>query len=456
MHPQMARSAELRNLRLMSHDCILGRALEMVAAGQASLFHFIVVWDLGLAYASNAGDSSKTGLEKERELMASRRLLLVEDSSTMRRMLSSMLADAGYTVETANDGLQGLAKARMDPRPELILTDYEMPEMDGAGLCQALKRDQDLRAIPVVMLTTLGDARDKISGLQAGADDYIEKPKGKDDFLVICARIEAQLRIADLHQEVSDRNRLLEAAKKKFEFELGLARKVQFALMPRPPKPRGILRLAVRYTPANQLGGDVYDFYRLDNNRLGILVADVSGHGVNSAMLSGMVKALAAPLSIAVLEPGELLAGLDVAGEQFFPEGYFCTGFYLIADEETGLLRYAGVGHPPAMIVGPNGPRTLQSNPGMLGIGMVDGTAGNTDRLEIGESLVIYTDGLTDAMDPSDKLFGEDRLKTLLQSHHGADPTEILNQVEDALSKHTSPGTPADDINIIVLQRIAK
>jgi sigma-B regulation protein RsbU (phosphoserine phosphatase) len=128
----------------------------------------------------------------------------------------------------------------------------------------------------------------------------------------------------------------------------------------------------------------------------------------------------------------------------------------VIADEETGLVRYAGVGHPPAIIVGPNGPRTLLSNPGMLGIGMVDGTAGNADRLEVGESLVIYTDGLTDAMDPSDTLFGEDRLKTLLQSYHGADPSEILNQVDDALSKHTSPGRPADDINIIVLQRLAK
>ena len=91
-----------------------------------------------------------------------------------------------------------------------------------------------------------------------------------------------------------------------------------------------------------------------------------------------------------------------------------------------GLVRYAGVGHPPAIIVGPNGPRTLPSNPGMLGIGMVDGTAGATDRIEPGESLVIYTDGLTDAMDPSDALFGEERLRTLLQSHHGADPAEIL------------------------------
>jgi sigma-B regulation protein RsbU (phosphoserine phosphatase) len=173
---------------------------------------------------------------------------------------------------------------------------------------------------------------------------------------------------------------------------------------------------------------------------------------VNSAMLSGMVKALAAPLTIAVLEPGELLAGLDVATEQYFPEGYFCTGFYLIADEETGLIRYAGVGHPPAIVIGPNGPRTLQSNPGMLGIGMVDGTAGDADRLQPGESLVIYTDGLTDAMDPSDSLFGEERLKTVLQSHFGSDPTEILTQVEQAVYRHTAPGRPADDVNIIVLQ----
>lgn len=384
--------------------------------------------------------------------MAGRRLLLVEDSSTMRRMISTLLTEEGYEVKVAVDGNDGLVKAREEPLPELILSDFEMPELDGPGLCRAIKADAELRTTPVIMLTTLGETKSKVTGLDAGADDYIQKPKSPDEIQELFARIRAQLRIADIRAELAERNRMLEAAQKKLTFELDLARKVQFALMPRPPKPRGVLRVAVRYTPANQLGGDVYDFYRLENNRLGILVADVSGHGVNSAMLSGMVKALAAPFSIAVLEPGELLAGLDVAGEQLFPEGYFCTGFYLIADEETGLIRYAGVGHPPAIVVGPKGPRTLQSNPGMLGIGMVDGTAAESDRLAPGESLVIYTDGLPDAMDPSDVLFGEDRLMTVLQSHHGSDPEEILNEVDKALDSHTSPGRPSDDINIIVLQ----
>ena len=371
--------------------------------------------------------------------MASRRLLLVEDSSTMRRMLATMLKEEGYEVETANDGLQGLAKARLEPQPELILTDYEMPELDGAGLCRAVKADKELRSIPVLMLTTLGEAQSKIAGLEAGADDYIEKPKGQEEFRVLCARINAHLRIADLNAELIERNRLLEAAHKKLTFELDLARKVQFALMPRPPS-----------------RGGCFDWRSDIRRRINWAAISTIFTGWRTIVWESWWRTSPATASTRrcsrewsrrwpprcrspCWSRESCWPGWTWRTEQYFPEGYFCTGFYLIADEETGLVRYAGVGHPPAIVVGPNGPRTLPSNPGMLGIGMVDGTAGSTDRLDLGESLVIYTDGLTDAMDASDALFGEDRLKTLLQSHYGADPAEILNQVDDALDKHTRP-----------------
>jgi len=380
-----------------------------------------------------------------------RRILLVEDSAIMRRMIGAMLQEEGYEVATANDGVEGLARAR-ETVPELILSDYEMPELDGPGLCKALKDDGELRPIPVIMLTSLGATASKVVGLNAGADDYLEKPKSPQEIEELFARIRAQLRIADLRKELAGRNRQLESAQKKLHLELSLARKVQSALMPKPPEPRGPLRIAVRYHPANQLGGDVYDFTVLDGGRLGILVADVSGHGVNSALLSGMVKTLAAPLAGAGHSPARVLAGLDSAIELYFPEGYFCTGFYLLIDEATGAFDFAGVGHPPAMIVGPEGVRHLDSEPGLLGIGMAGDGVDGSGQLAPGESMLIYTDGLPDAMDPADVLFGTDRLAAVLESHREAGPAEILDQIERAVARHVDPGQAADDINLVLVQ----
>lgn len=380
-----------------------------------------------------------------------RRLLLVEDSSLMRKMVSSLLRDEGYEVALAVDGQDGLARAR-EFAPELILTDYEMPVMDGPAFCQALKADPGLRPIPVIMLTTLGATESKIVGLNAGADDYIQKPQSAQEIQEIFARIRAQLRIADLRSELAVRNQQLEAIQAKLTLELNLARKVQLGLMPRVPKPRGVIRMAVRYDSANALGGDVYDFTALDDRRLGVLMADISGHGVNAALLSGMVKTLAAPLTGSDAPPGKVLAGLDTAAEQYFPEGFFCTAFYLRIDENAGTFDYAGVGHPSAIIVGPEGTRLLESEPGLLGIGMATDTETHTEALKPGETLLLYTDGLPDAMDTSDKAFGQDRIQALLEENREAEPSAILDRIKQEVARHVEPGQPHDDINLIVIR----
>ncbi len=380
-----------------------------------------------------------------------RRLLLVEDSSTMRRMISALLQDEGYEVAMAVDGRDGMVKAREAP-PELVISDYEMPELDGPGFCAEFKADDSLRAIPIIMLTTLGATESKIIGLNAGADDYLVKPRSPQEVEELYARIRAQLRIADLRHELAKRNALLEAAQAKFELELKLARKVQLGLMPTPPPPRGRLQIAVRYTPANALGGDVYDFRSLDGDKLGVLVVDISGHGVNAALLAGMVKTLAAPLTATTENPGDVLSGLDSSVEQYFPEGFFCTGFYTIVNEVDGTLSYAGVGHPSGLIVGPNGSRQLDSENGLIGIGLVNSTSGGTDTLAPGETLLLYTDGLPDAMNSADVLFGQDRIMAVLESKKTGTPAEILNAIEEAVSSHVYPGSPHDDINLVLIQ----
>lgn len=384
----------------------------------------------------------------------SRRLLLVDDSATMRYMIGSVLQNEGYEIISAVDGNDGLAKAR-ESTPELILSDYEMPELDGPGFCRALKADQNLRGIPVIMLTTLGATESKVTGLDAGADDYIEKPKAPDDIKEIFARIRAQLRIADLRRELAERNRQLEQAQAKLDLELKLARKVQMGLMPKPPKPRGILRMAVRYNPANQLGGDVYDFCSFDDGRLGILVVDISGHGVNSALLAGVVKTLAAPLMKSGAAPDRVLVGLDEALGAYFPEDFFCTGFYLVIDEATGAFHYSGVGHPPALVTGPSGTRQLDSVGGLLGIGLLDNAEVATDQLAPGEALLIYTDGLPDAAKPDGTMFGQDRIVQILETNRNAEPAEVLDRIEAAVADHVKPGLPHDDINTVLVKNTA-
>jgi sigma-B regulation protein RsbU (phosphoserine phosphatase) len=112
----------------------------------------------------------------------------------MRRMLAMKLAEQGYEVLTANDGAEGLARVREKPHPELIITDFEMPEMDGAGLCRQIKQDREIPDIPVIVMTSLGEADKESAGLEAGADDYIQKPRSPEDFQGLFARIETHLR----------------------------------------------------------------------------------------------------------------------------------------------------------------------------------------------------------------------------------------------------------------------
>jgi sigma-B regulation protein RsbU (phosphoserine phosphatase) len=319
-----------------------------------------------------------------------------------------------------------------------------------------LKADADLRSIPVIMLTTLGATESKILGLNAGADDYIQKPQSPQEVQEVFARIRAQFRIADLRRELAERNRQLEAAQAKSTLELNLARKVQLGLMPKSPKPRGAIRMDVRYDSANALGGDVYDFTPLDDGRLGVLQADISGHGVNAALLSGMVKTLAAPLAGSDARPGAVLAGLDTAAEQYFPEGFFCTAFYLRIDENTGAFDYAGVGHPAAIVVGPEGTRRLESEPGLLGIGMATDTETRTDTLKPGETLLIYTDGLPDAMNPAGKSLGEDRIQALLEEHREGELSAVLDRIKGEVASHVEPGQPHDDINLILIRNLPR
>ena len=175
-------------------------------------------------------------------------------------MIGALLLGEGYEVSAAVDGRDGLAKAR-ELTPELILSDYEMPELDGPGFCQALKADPRAPADPGhhahdPRRVGAQGRRARRRGGRLHREAQAARPRSRS-----CSPGSAPSSGSPTSATSwPSATRQLEAAKAKLDLELKLARKVQRGLMPRAPKPRGVLRMAVRYHPANELGGDVYDF----------------------------------------------------------------------------------------------------------------------------------------------------------------------------------------------------
>ena len=294
-----------------------------------------------------------------------RRLLLVEDSSTMRRMISAMLQDEGYEVATAVDGLEGWP--RRGVAPELILTDYEMPELDGPGLCRALKADEELRPIPVLMLTTLGATESKVIGLDAGADDYMQKPRPPRRSRRSSPASAPSSGSPTCAASWPSGTALLEAAQAKLD--AGAEPRPQGPARPdapapqapggdppgrplQPGQPAGRRRVRLRPAgrrPAGHPGGR----HLGARGELGLALGDGQDPG--------------RPADRRRASPGGSWPGWTWRSSSISPRGIFCTGFYLRIDEKTGAFDYAGVGHPPAIVVGPGRDAAARFRPGPAG-----------------------------------------------------------------------------------------
>jgi sigma-B regulation protein RsbU (phosphoserine phosphatase) len=233
---------------------------------------------------------------------------------------------------------------------------------------------------------------------------------------------------------------------------------IQRSLLPDAPPRISNLDLAVHYAAVQQAGGDYYDFFRLPDGRLGILIADVSGHGTAAAMLMAITHAIAHLYSGPDASPGGLLEFLNrqLAARYTTDAGIFVTAFYGIYDPATRELAYARAGHPPPRLRNcTNGDLLeLRGQPGIpLGI-LPDQRYGvSRVRLRPCDQLILYTDGITEASGPNGERFGADRLDRLLRHCH-KDASALLRIVLRAVDRFTS-GHPREDDRTLLVAKIA-
>jgi serine phosphatase RsbU (regulator of sigma subunit) len=371
-------------------------------------------------------------------------VLVVDDAPENIRVVNEILRSS-YKVRIATNGVKALEIASTAPAPDLILLDIVMPGMDGYEVCTKLKADLRTQDIPVIFLTGQTESADETRGFEAGAVDYIHKPFSP---AVVAARVQTHLALREARQQLS---RQLLALRD----ELETARQIQLSILPREaPEHRG-LDFAARYIPMNSVAGDFYDFIVIDEQRIGILIADVSGHGMPAALVASMLKIAFAAQSANACEPARVLSGLNQALCGKF-QGHYVTAAYALIDTGRKTLCYAGAGHPPLFLRD----RASGAVHSILENGLFLGyfPAAEYSAMEIpfreGDWLVLYTDGVTESVNVSQEQFGETGLKLFMERHPEATASEFADGLLERVSQWTgrAPGQePDDDVTLIVV-----
>ena len=252
---------------------------------------------------------------------------------------------------------------------------------------------------------------------------------------------------------VSNEERLVSVQK-----ELTIARQIQWSILPRDlPRIDG-LDIAARYIPMTAVAGDFYDFLVLDEKRVGMFVADVTGHGVPAALIASLLKAALASQSLHAAEPAQLLAGLNHSLCGKFEE-HFVTAIYLFVDTEKRILRYAGAGHPPLLIGSVDDGqqrafREIESNGLLLGISEKAGYRALERSFLPGDRCILYTDGALEARNAAQEEFGVSRFVSFLEAHSHLASAPLLAAFLAELGRWSGKGddgSQEDDITLIAV-----
>ena len=372
-------------------------------------------------------------------------VLLVDDEPANLQIVNSILKDT-YKTRIATNGAKALELANQDPAPDLILLDVMMPEMDGYEVCSRLKSDDRTRDIPVIFLTGQTEIDDETRGFEVGAVDYIHKPFSP---AVVQARVRTHLVLRGIRNQLASQLQTIQS-------EMATARQIQLSILPREiPAIKG-LEIAARYIPMTAVAGDFYDFIQIDEKRIGILVADVSGHGMPAALISSMLKIALDGQTECASDPARVLAGLNKALCGKF-QGHFVTAVYVVVDVEKQSIFYAGAGHPPLIFMDHSAGKARDFVENGLFLGFFPEATYSAVEIPFtaGDWGVLYTDGIPEMTDPSDEQFGLDRFKQCLQDHHDLTAAQFIDTLLAELSQWSDVASgrePEDDITLLAIR----
>ncbi len=372
------------------------------------------------------------------------KILIVDDSRTIVALINSILKE-DYNTVTASDGLQAIEVNNRE-KPDLILMDVEMPNMNGYEACKIIKEQSLNTFTPIIFITSKGDLQSMKIGLKAGAEDYLTKPFESEELL---ARVQAVLRTKKLYNQLMEAYALIDRERDT------IARIQKSLICQELPKIPGFNFFA-DYQASAKASGDYYDFIRIDDDHLGVLVADVSGHGSPAAVIMAMMRVLLRSFLARMHSPKEVLETLNSTLCENQNSGHFITAFYGVIHLPSRKMTYASAGHnPPLLIEYETG--SVQRLNTQKGFPLMIHCQNEIEEREIfmpaNSKLICYTDGLTEARGRGTDMYG---LKRLEQKSLEMGKSRNANDLGLALKKNAEDFIQGfdftDDFTLVIVE----
>ena len=381
------------------------------------------------------------------------KLLVVDDEPDLelliRQKFRRQIRNDEFQFEFARSGVEALQKLAEEPDIDLVLTDINMPEMDGLTLLQKLNELN--RLLKAVIVSAYGDMENIRIAMNRGASDFITKPIDFQDLEITINKTLRQLE--ELKHAVLEHDQLVTIRK-----ELDIASHIQQSILPRtfPPFPdRTEFDIFAAMIPAREVGGDFYDFFLIGDDRLGCVIGDVSGKGVPAALFMAVSRTLLRSTALTGTPPTQCLQQVNRLLCLENSAEMFVTIFYGVLNTRTGAFEYVNGGHNPPYLLRHGGAvEPLESTGGTV-LGAIDGVTyrAKSITLEAGDQLLLYTDGVTEAMDSAGKLYSEQRLQQCLRGMDAAGPEALVHAVADEVKRYAGTAPQNDDITVLAIRK---
>jgi sigma-B regulation protein RsbU (phosphoserine phosphatase) len=396
------------------------------------------------------------------------RILIAEDERITRMTLTRQLQSWGHEVIAAEDGEQAWQTFTVG-QFDIVITDWEMPRLSGPELVARIRGVSRNIYTYVIILTSRSDKSDIVTGIEAGADDYVSKPFDREELRV---RLLAGERILCLERALHKQNAELRDANERIHSGLRAAARVQQSMLPQQNIITSRVRTGWKYVPTDELAGDAIGLHLIDDRYLVAYVLDVGGHGVPAALLSVSAMHALEPVPPeasllrdisgnglgTVKHPAQIAAELNRrfrAGEN---DGRYLTMILCVLDTLEGRLHATSAGHPPPMVLR-KGEMVSVPDAGGLPIAIFD-TADYEEgsvQLEPGDRICLYSDGIIEQTHGSiDEQFGAQRLLQSLATRNDVPPQQLVNDVVDDLGKWAGGGDFTDDVSIVTAEWLGR